>query len=139
MTYNQFTPYMFLFATFLIHRARKNGKISFLFNLKSKIGLLASTLNYIPLFCSSVVLASKFYDDVHYNNKEYSKLLNVLFLDPNPIIHQNLNCKSSIELQQKFLHILNENEKILLKSIDYRVFVTKETLENWIFSFTENL
>jgi hypothetical protein len=134
MEYERFYPFIFLFGTFLLHKSRKNGLFR-CFLIKK--GLIPSNVNYGPLLCSSIVLSSKFYDDVYITNKEYSRILRIMTLDRSPEIQNKISNLSDSEFERECLVLLNGAERILLEALEYQVFETMETLENWIFSFTE--
>jgi hypothetical protein len=58
-------------------------------------------------------------------------------LDRSPEIQNKISNLSDSEFERECLVLLNGAERILLEALEYQVFETMETLENWIFSFTE--
>jgi hypothetical protein len=87
--------------------------------------------------CSSIVLSSKFYDDVYITNKEYSNILKIITLDKDPEIQNKISNLTYSEFERERLVLLNGAERILLEALEYQIFETMETLETWIFSFTQ--
>lgn len=93
-------------------------------------GLKIGNSNYIPYIISSLVLASKYWEDDFYKNKDYSTLLYVLDFDPDAIIGMEKATVFQREIIN--LRLLNKAERILLEILEFSIYSTMEALEEYL-------
>lgn len=113
----QLSNYCYLFSLYYLSKSIAKGL---------KIG----NGNYIPFIVSSIVLASKYWEDHYYKNKEYSNLMYVLDFDRESM--PNMQNATTLQRQEINLKILNKAEILLLESLDFSVYGTLNGLEEFL-------